>query len=73
MEMLLLCLAALIVIVIVTYAAVRLCNLEEVGFHANILKYAAVTFSVKSRPPRDDASTQPPVPRKHRGQTKKGS
>lgn len=66
MTPLLICLAAAIVLVLVVCAAVRLCNLDQVNLHANVLKLAVVSFSVTSRPPRDDKGTPPPVPKKHK-------
>ncbi|WP_155763126.1 hypothetical protein [Mycobacterium colombiense] len=66
MTPLLVCLAAIIVLVIVVCAAVRICDLDHVDLNANLLKFAAVSFSVKSRPPRRSLGTGSPVPKQSR-------
>lgn len=64
MTPLLICLAAIIVLVIAVCAAVRFCNLDQVNLHANVLKLAVVSFSVTSRPPSDDKRAKSPIPKK---------
>jgi hypothetical protein len=66
MTTLLICLAGFILLVIAVCAAVRLCNLDHVNLNANVLKLAAVSFSVKSRPPRKGVAPGSPVPKKSR-------
>lgn len=64
MTPLLICLAAIIVLVVAVCAAVRFCNLDQVNLHANVLKLAVVSFSVTSHQPPDDHGARPLIPKK---------
>lgn len=66
MTPLLICLAAILVLVVAVCLAMRFCNLDQVNLHANVLKLANVSFSVKSRPPREDVRAESRVPKKRR-------